>query len=113
MTLESLKAEAAEGCEWRGHELATWFGDDRAAVATCNRCGMQVAVNVSPPPNGIDIGGEAVALNCRRESEVYKAMLSRGMVSRYVTVAAANESEAYRMAKDLCGEDEFVRGVNA
>ena len=29
---------------------------------------MDVQVNVNPLPNGIDIGGEAVALNCPRSA---------------------------------------------
>lgn len=30
----------------------------------CRRCGMGVQILTHPAPNEIDIGGEAVALNC-------------------------------------------------
>lgn len=30
----------------------------------CQTCGAYVQVDSNPPPNGIDIGGNAVALNC-------------------------------------------------
>jgi hypothetical protein len=30
----------------------------------CIHCGMDVSINARPLPNEIDIGGEAVALNC-------------------------------------------------
>ena len=34
------------------------------AYSRCKICGMEVSVNVKPMPNEIDIGGEAVALDC-------------------------------------------------
>jgi len=41
----------------------TSFSDSRA-LASCWSCHMEVLVNSNPMPNEIDIGGEAVALDC-------------------------------------------------
>lgn len=38
--------------------------NNTCATAICRNCGMTVTVNTRPAPNQIDIGGEAVALNC-------------------------------------------------
>jgi len=38
------------------------FGN--AAISHCKICRKSVAINARPLPNGIDIAGEAVALNC-------------------------------------------------
>lgn len=40
------------------------YGRDRAALAVCRVCGAQVTVNARPAANGIDVGGQAVAVNC-------------------------------------------------
>ena len=32
--------------------------------STCSICGAELRVDPTPPPNGIDISGTAVALNC-------------------------------------------------
>ncbi len=69
--LVALKAEATEAASFRGHRLiwcAPWHGE-RASIqrGICERCGMEVDVCNNPMPNGIDIGGEAVALNCPGE----------------------------------------------
>ena len=66
-----LRGEAIKSCENRGHEMKRfefhpyWTNDERVvASSVCLICDMMVEVDTSPPPNGIDIGGEAVALNC-------------------------------------------------
>lgn len=68
---ERLKREARETATARGHELGRFLpmGEGqrkghRAAFARCGACGMGVTVETKPPPNGIEIGGEAVALTC-------------------------------------------------
>lgn len=33
--------------------------------SVCKGCGSYVQVDTDPAPNGIDIGGTAVALNCK------------------------------------------------
>lgn len=65
-----LKENAEEACESKDHEMGEW--EDWAensekrmmASSTCTICGKGVYVDTKPDPNGIDIGGEAVALNC-------------------------------------------------
>jgi hypothetical protein len=61
--IESLKRSVRESAEWRGHTLGRWkhFRSD-AASNECV-CGAYVHVDCRPPANGIDIGGDAVALN--------------------------------------------------
>lgn len=66
-----LRREAMESATWRGHQMGRWeiiLGGGTGAhrqQATCKKCGKQVVVDTNPPPNGIDIGGEAVALGCK------------------------------------------------
>jgi hypothetical protein len=74
--LDDLKKEADASATWRQHHLGPWddtrhgsardlaAGYDRqTSIAEC-RCGAYVQVDTNPPPNGIDIGGSAVAVNC-------------------------------------------------
>ena len=62
--LEMIK-EANEACEWRGHEMGGFVAiSPYIAISHCKWCNKQVAVNTNPLPNEINIGGEAVALNC-------------------------------------------------
>ena len=70
-TLTTLKARALKSTRYRGHRIH-WtppYHSERTSVqnGVCTRCGMEVQINVNPLPNGIDIGGEAVALNCNKE----------------------------------------------
>ncbi len=67
--LGQLAVEADTAATFRGHKLGFFTSlSDTKASADCAVCGMGVSVNTSPPPNGIDIGGEAVALNCKDPS---------------------------------------------
>ncbi len=56
-------------------ETKSFFRDGRenhlrkSAIATCKYCHMAVRVVMCPMPNEIDIGGEAVALNCTEVSK--------------------------------------------
>ena len=62
----ALIKEATEACEWRKHEMGEFVAiSPYIAVSHCKQCNMQVAVNTNPLPNEINIGGEAVALNCQ------------------------------------------------
>jgi hypothetical protein len=62
--LRRLMKEAKDAATWRGHTVGRWkFGKDWAEL-TCKTCGAWVQVQTNPPPNGIDIGGPAVAINC-------------------------------------------------
>ena len=65
-TLQQLLINQAIGsCEWRGHKMGDFEPiAQHIAVSCCKQCNMQVAINTHPLPNEIDIGGEAVALDC-------------------------------------------------
>jgi hypothetical protein len=69
-SLLTLKRQAGAGARWRGHKLGKWqsptgWADDRAYAECGNAgCHASVSVDVTPAPNGIDIGGSAVAVNC-------------------------------------------------
>lgn len=66
-SLRTLKREARESATWRGHSLSrfhTYTTAERRAVAHCRNCPASVVVDCYPAPNGIDIGGDAVAVNC-------------------------------------------------
>ena len=67
-----LRQEAKTAATWRGHDMGRF---KRVAVASgretwdsiCRCCGKGVYVQPHPSANGIDIGGEAVALGCEDE----------------------------------------------
>ena len=70
--LAKLKQEAKSSAEFRGHILGKWksnliFPTAKRAVelAICVRCGEWVQVDTCPPPDGIDVGGTAVAVGCK------------------------------------------------
>ena len=68
VTLLQLKREATEACKQREHVMYRWFNfnlSEGIARSACVLCGKQVQVNTNPAPNDIEIGGEAVALNCK------------------------------------------------
>ena len=67
--LASLRYKAQVACKLRGHDMrpfeqSDWYKATKR-YSTCCRCDMQVAINAQPAANEIDIGGEAVALNCK------------------------------------------------
>ena len=64
-TIDRLKKEAIESCEFRGHIMGRFahVAPD-SAYSICRRCGAEVSVDSRPMPNEIDIGGEAVGLSC-------------------------------------------------
>lgn len=63
----SLKQEATKAMKWRGHTPGPWKLSDywKHPFRCCTKCGMAVYVDANPPANGIDVSGEAVALNCK------------------------------------------------
>lgn len=64
--LQRLKREARDVATWRGHTLARFRSSDtRYHFAQCSQCNQGVQVALRPYSNEIDIGGEAVALNCK------------------------------------------------
>ena len=71
--LLTLKAQANESAERRGHKLAwsgPYHGESRSVeYAECERCEAFVSVSTRPMPNEIDVGGSAVAINCEPTTE--------------------------------------------
>jgi hypothetical protein len=68
-----LRGRARYAAERRGHVL-THFAYDSArklsASAQCVLCHAWVQVNVRPAANEIDVGGTAVALNCKAVDKI-------------------------------------------
>ena len=65
-TIQNLKREARESALFRGHSMTKWEKlSENLFVSQCRYCGKEVCVNSKPLPNEINIGGEAVALNCQ------------------------------------------------
>lgn len=69
--LNRLKYEALRACRFRGHTIYRMKDspDKRRALGHCKECGRQVIVTCDPPPNGIEIMGEAIAVNCTPSME--------------------------------------------
>ena len=71
-----LKEEADLNCKFRGHEMnwdAPFFHNwlnSSVIDGICINCGMECQCCDKPAPNGIDIGGEAIALTCTNERRV-------------------------------------------
>ena len=69
--IDKLKREGKGTAKWRGHNLSTFKTITKAgtniimAEARCKKCNRIVIVNTHPAPNEIDIGGSAVAMNCK------------------------------------------------
>jgi len=71
-----LRLEALEACKWRGHRMSRFkkLYNTRSKVvgyAVCldEECYSQVTIDIHPLPNGIEIGGRAVACNCPARNE--------------------------------------------
>lgn len=67
--LGDLIESAQESIDVRGHAPAGWkvechYGGRATADYQCPSCGRGARVDTRPPPNGIDVSGEAVALGC-------------------------------------------------
>lgn len=68
MKLSTLKKLAQQATKFRGHSMF-WSEPEKDKTfqwASCRYCGKGVAIRTNPLPNEIEIGGEAVALNCTR-----------------------------------------------
>ncbi len=62
--LKRLLADALRSAKFRGHKMKVISTSSTSIWAECSVCEKQLQVETNPPPNGIDIGGEAVALRC-------------------------------------------------
>jgi len=75
--LQELKVRAEDSANYRFHELGEWIEHPwkpHVFYNYCIDCNMQVAVNSSPLPNEISIGGEVVALNCPGKYDQIRAL---------------------------------------
>ena len=67
--LNALRHEALYACNNRGHSMSrfSYYKDwtHITGIAHCTKCGMEVTIMTHPAPNHIEIGGEAVALDCK------------------------------------------------
>ena len=71
-SVRGLKREAREATDWQGHHMRPWELQHRSLhrevwESVCGVCRKSVQIDTNPPPNGINIGGEAVALNCQEK----------------------------------------------
>lgn len=65
--VDVLKLSADDAATYRGHVLGTWHDyESSRSMATCQKCECAVWVDAHPAPNGIDVSGSAVAINCPR-----------------------------------------------
>lgn len=66
VTLASLRASVQQSSNFRGHQLI-WDGKlyDTVQYGYCVKCDAEVRIDTKPPPNGIDISGELIALSCK------------------------------------------------
>lgn len=70
MEIKALRTKAEQTAHTRGHSIL-WHEKHSFVTRTiqfgqCIFCGMEVSVNTNPASNEIDIGGEAVAVNCKK-----------------------------------------------
>lgn len=74
-SIHVLRERAARATAARHHRmqwspatnLSSFLGGTRyIQMAECRWCHAHVMLDTKPPANGIDIGGEAVALNCTK-----------------------------------------------
>lgn len=65
-TMGNLTSKALSSAKFRGHQKMVIDYEVRGVIRVykCEACGMDVAIKPRPAPNEINIGGEAVALNC-------------------------------------------------
>lgn len=67
-SLNTLRKRALQSTAFRGHVIkwiAPWHSESKSIqYGICVNCQMEVHINTNPLPNAIDIGGEAVALDC-------------------------------------------------
>ena len=75
--IRRLKEEAIKSCNNRGHKMKNFtatipgghYSRPRFFTSICRDCNMYVQVIPKPQPNEIDIGGTAVALNCKGKAK--------------------------------------------
>jgi len=91
----TLKKQATASANNRGHRLGNWQSTGRhSAIAFCEDCGHYVQVDSKPLPNGIDIGGPAVAVECGDAVRVALYRACKSVIDNWESgdlASAANE----------------------
>lgn len=71
--LDRLIKDARTVCKFRGHDMRRFvklpISLSISAASICKKCGASVVVRTKPLPNEIDIGGSAVAIDCKKGGE--------------------------------------------
>lgn len=89
--LDRLIRDARKAMQMRGHKPATAIRFSGSAVIKCESCDKDVQVICKPQPNEIQIGGEAVALNCNVATNL------SGLTGKHDIVIQAIEEESLHM----------------
>ena len=64
MKLSTLKKRAQSSTKRRGHRMQWNIASKTFGSGRCRDCGAACWLETKPAPNGIDISGLAVAVNC-------------------------------------------------
>lgn len=62
--IHRLIKQAKETIEYRGHVNIRFTHDKDIAIYVCPCCGAYAQLRINPNYNEIDIGGDALAVNC-------------------------------------------------
>jgi hypothetical protein len=114
-----LKSDALTAADSRGHDMTRFTHHELknyTATSHCRNCHMSVTVNSAPAPNDIDIGGEAVALNCNITPMLGKATYCLKVVPSmqkptFVYVDATSEEDAIKSIEDGNADSFIQHGV--
>jgi hypothetical protein len=68
-TLEELRGSASKSALSRQHNIV-WMPpchseSKSTQIGQCLKCQKEVYLCMNPSPNGVDIGGEAISMNCK------------------------------------------------
>ena len=64
-SLTTLERDSAKATKFRGHKMGSWIRGNGGSYRTCKVCNAYVCVLTNPRANEIDVGGDAVAINCK------------------------------------------------
>lgn len=85
--LGELRTEGTDAATIRGHAV-TWAAPYHSEIRSIQNahcaCGAEVQICTNPPANGIDVGGDAVAVGCSKQ-EKRKADVERKLVQELTT----------------------------
>ena len=70
MKLSTLKKQAQKSSKARNHKMfwsKPYFNESgENCEGTCSKCNAWVQIHTKPQPNQINVGGNAVAVNCTK-----------------------------------------------